>query len=115
MSLAVVADLYSSRRNLFLSSKDLEEMQVKKIRRLLTFAYDNVPFYHEKLRSAGIKPIDVQRVEDIRKIPATSKTELQRTPLNKIVARDVNIEKCVKSRTSGSTGLPLTTLASQKT
>jgi phenylacetate-CoA ligase len=115
LSLATVIDLYRSRKNLFLDPKEIERVQVKKLRRLLAFAYDNVPFYHEKLRGVGIKPTDVQKLEDIQKIPLTTKTEIQSTPLNSMVARNVNVEECVKSRTSGSTGLSVTTLASRET
>lgn len=115
MSLAAVADLFLSRRNLFLSPSDLEKMQTKRLRRLLTFAYNNVPFYHEKLRGAGLKPDDIQNLDDLRRIPLTTKTEIQCTSLNNMMARNVDVANCVKNTTSGSTGLSVTTLAGKKT
>jgi phenylacetate-CoA ligase len=115
MFLRTIVDLTSSRRNLFAEPSELERLQIKKFRSILIHAYDSVPFYHERLKNAGIKPSDVQTIGDIGKIPLTTKKDLQCTPLSQIVARDVNIDRCVKSRTSGSTGLPLITLADKRT
>jgi phenylacetate-CoA ligase len=52
-------------------------MQVKKLRAIVRHAYENVSFYHSKFRDAGVKPDDVKSVEDLRKMPVTSKTEMQ--------------------------------------
>jgi len=114
MILNTIPDLLRSRKNLYLDRSVLEEMQIKKLGRLLKYAYDNVPFYHTKLKDAGISPDDVRTIDDLRKIPLTTKKELQRTPLNQIVAKGINVDACVRSRTSGSTGLPLETLSSRK-
>lgn len=115
MFLDTVANLYRSRQNLFLDSSSLEQLEIRKLRRILDFAYGNVSFYHEKLRGAGIKPEDVRKLDDIMKIPFTTKKEIQNTPLRDMVARGVDLNKCIRNRTSGSTGLSLTTIAAKKT
>lgn len=109
MFLRTLVDLSCSRRNLFAEPSDLERLQIKKLRSMLVHAYDNVPFYHERLKKAGIKPSDVRVIDDIGRIPFTTKKDLQLTPLSQMVARNVNLERCVKNRTGGSTGLPLIT------
>lgn len=114
MVLRTIFDLSFSRRNLFMDSSDLERLQIKKLRILLAYAYDNVPFYHSKLKSVGIRPDDVKTINDLDRIPLTTKEEIQRTPLNEMVPRNTNTDECVKNRTSGSTGLPLITLTSKR-
>jgi len=115
MSLRTIAHLCRSRRNLFLGSSDLERMQILKLRKMLTFAYNNVPFYHEKLKKVGLKPDDIQTLDDLGKVPLTTKTDIQNTPLKNMVTGNVEVDKCVKNRTSGSTGISLTTLAGKET
>jgi phenylacetate-CoA ligase len=110
-----IVDLCSSRRKLFEEPSELERLQIKKFRGILIHAYDNVPFYHERLKNAGIKPDDVRTIDDIDKIPLTTKRDLQGTPLSQMIAKDVNIDRCVKNRTGGSTGLPLITLSDKRT
>jgi len=115
MFLDTVVNLHLSRRNLSLDSSSLEILEISKLRKILEFAYDNVPFYHEKLKGAGLKPSDVRKLSDMKKIPFTTKKEIQSAPLKDMVARGVDINKCVRNRTSGSSGLSLTTLAAKKT
>lgn len=115
MSLSTIANLCISKRNLYLGCDDLEKMQLKKLKNLLTFAYHDVPFYHNKLKKVGLRPDDIQKLEDVRRIPFTEKSEIQDTALEEMIARNVNINDCVKNRTSGSSGMPLTTLAGIKT
>lgn len=41
--------------------------------------YHNVPFYREKMQSAGIEPGDIKGVEDLSKLPFTYKQDLRDT------------------------------------
>ncbi len=107
--------LHYSNRNLYLRPPEVRKLQTKKLRSILVHAYDNVPFYHEKFRNAGLRPCDLQSLDDLHKIPLTTKTELQTSPLNKMIAQGVRLETCVESRTSGSTGIPLRLFSSKKT
>lgn len=115
MSVRTAVNLLRSRRNLFLNSPDLERLQIRKMRKILAFAHDNVTFYHYKLQRAGVKPDDVRTLRDLARIPLTTKSEIQNAPLNSMIARNVEVDKYVKNRTSGSTGLSLTTLTGKKT
>jgi len=86
-----------------------EQLQTRKLRAILHHAYRNVPFYHRKFEEAGIKPGDVRSLQDLSKIPTTTKSEIQASPVEDVIARGVNIEDCTRDITSGSSGTPLVT------
>jgi len=88
-------------------------MQWRKFKAILKHAYENVSFYHKKFRKAGIKPDDIKSFSDLYKVPFTTKSEIQASPFEDIVARNVNIGRCVKTTTSGSTGIPLTVVSDE--
>lgn len=57
--------------------KELEEMQLKRLKWAVKHAYDNVPFYRKKLKSSGVKPDDIKKREDIVKLPFTTKEDFR--------------------------------------
>jgi len=101
-------DLYNLKRNQWLSTKELEEIQNRKLKRLINHAYENVPYYHKLFDSVNVKVEDIKTVEDLYKIPITNKLTLQSLPITEITAKNVSLSKCVRKRTSGSHGIPLT-------
>jgi phenylacetate-CoA ligase len=114
MLLSSLYNLYRLRRNQWSKTSELEEIQQGKLRRIIKHAYENVKYYRKLFDSAGVKPEDIQRVEDLSKIPITTKSQLQELSLDEIIANGVDIEKCVKVRTSGSTGTPLDIIFTKK-
>lgn len=81
---------------------------------LVRYAYENVPFYHRKFRSVGLKPDDVKTLDDLHKIPVTTKSEIQASLLRDLVAVNVDVDTLIRRTTSGSTGIPLATFADQR-
>lgn len=108
MSLQTGLDLIRLKRHIRLKPSELNEMQNKKLRAILRHAYQNVAFYHRKFRKANLRPDDVESIEDLRKIPMTTRSELQSARFHELVANNVDLRNCVKRRTSGSIGQPLT-------
>jgi len=108
MSVRTLFYLYQLRRNLRLNYSELQEMQRKRLKLILKHAYENVPLYHRKFKAVGVKPEDVRSIDDLSKLPITTKHEIQSAPLKDITAKNINLNKCVKRTTSGSTGIPLT-------
>ena len=51
-----------------LSRKKIEELQLKRLRKILIHAYENVPFYREKFDSAGVEP-NIKSLDDLQKFP----------------------------------------------
>lgn len=100
--------LYKLRRNLRLKPSELRRLQLERFRFLVRYAYENVPFYRRKFRSAGVKPEDVKGFDDLGRIPTTNKFEIQACNPKDLVGFNVNLNSLIKRTTSGSTGVPLT-------
>lgn len=88
------------------SRQDIEALQLKKLKKVITHAYTNSPFYHEKFTRAGVSPEDITCLEDITKIPFTTKEEI-REAQDTIIARNISLNNCYIETTSGSTGKKL--------
>ena len=95
-------------KNQWLPTSELEKLQFKMLKSILTHSYKNIPLYHQKFKSAGIYPDDIKSLEDIKKIPITTKQDIKDHYPNGTIARGVDTSKCWKPHTSGSTGKPLT-------
>lgn len=102
------------KRNLSLDPSSLREAQLKKLRFMIRYAYENVPFYHRKFGQSNIKPDDIVSMDDVTKIPITTKSQIQSCPLQDLVSRTVDLERCITRSTSGSIGVPLTIAVSGK-
>ena len=99
--------LHQVRKNQWLKTSELEKLQVKKLRAMIKHAYKNTEFYHRKFKDAGIRPEDIKTVEDLKKIPFTTKAEVRKAFPEGIVSKNVDISKCRVVSTGGSTGVPL--------
>jgi phenylacetate-CoA ligase len=86
--------------------KQLRNIQFKKLKALITHAYNYIPYYHHLLRSTGIRPEDIKKHEDLRKIPPVSKQDIRKS-YNDFIVRGLDLSKLPSSFTSGSTGIPL--------
>lgn len=57
---------------------ELEELRFRKLRALLLHAKANIPFYTERFAAAEFDPATMQDLNDFKKIPLLSKTEIKR-------------------------------------
>lgn len=55
----------------------IKEIQSKKIKEQVKHAYDNVPYYRALMDKKGVKPSDINGIEDIYKLPFLSKSDLR--------------------------------------
>jgi len=91
---------------------ELRGVQLRKFREQLTHAYENAPFYREKLDAAGIDPAEVETMADVRRVPMTEKGELRGAqggdpfPYGDLLAVDP-LEVTEYHQTSGTTGQPV--------
>jgi len=106
--------LWKVRKAEWLTSFELEELQNKKLRAIVRHAYESVPYYYKLFSSVEVKPEDIKTKEDLVKIPITTKRILQKLPITERVAEGVDISRCIKMRTSGSTGEPLDVFLSKR-
>ena len=49
--------------------EELEANQLKDLKEIVQFAYDNSPYYKRSFDEAGVKPSDIQTLKDIEKFP----------------------------------------------
>ena len=84
------------------------DYQNRQLRRLIPHAYANVPYYRRLFDEHGLKPADIRTVDDLPRIPITSRDVLQQLPAEQIVARGVDHRRLIAHNTSGSSGKPLT-------
>src|SRR3972149_3254299 len=94
------------RRNLGLSKADLEEIQRERLVSLIRHAYENVPYYRRLFDSIRLRPDDIKGVADLRHIPVTDKAAMRELSVEEKTARNIDLNKCLKLFTSGSTGMP---------
>ena len=88
-------------------------LQVRQVRRLLQHAEEQVPFYRRAYREAGFSASQFASLEDMRKIPLTSREQRQALPEEELLASSAHRAKLIVKRTSGSSGRPLNVLRSR--
>ncbi len=90
-----------------MSREEMRALQSEKLIDLVNRVYNNVDFYRRKMDEIGIKPSDIQSIDDIIKLPFTYKSDLRdhypfgmfAVPMQKIVRLHAS---------SGTTGKPTT-------
>lgn len=100
--------LYSLLRNANLGRENILAFQNRQLRRLITHAYKNVPYYRRLFDQKGLKPDDIRSVADLSAIPITSKKDLQSLPSEDVVALGLDPKHLITHTTSGSSGEPFT-------
>ena len=59
-----------------MSREDMRKLQSERLAATVKRCYETVPFYKRKLDERGIKPEDIKSVDDITKLPFTTKLTL---------------------------------------
>jgi len=94
--------------------KALEELQIEKLRSMLKQIYGRNRFYTDKLDAAGIHPESIKTLDDLKRLPLTSKSELVQAQSDALpLGSNATFEESAYSRfhqTSGTTGTPLRVL-----
>ena len=60
-----------------MSRPQLEELQLKRLKNTISRVYEKVPYYREKMIEVGIKPQDLQSLDDLNHLPFTTKEDLR--------------------------------------
>jgi len=53
--------------------KDLEVLQLERLKEMVKFSYENSPYYKRSFDNAGVKPEDIQQLSDLAKFPFINK------------------------------------------
>lgn len=60
-----------------MSRQRMRALQLRRLKEIVAYAYNRVPFYKKKYDEAGVKPSDIKTLEDIRKLPFVTKADLR--------------------------------------
>ena len=60
---------FNLKKSQWYSRSKLEEIQQKKIRAIIKYAYNNVEYYHNLFKSINLVPSDIENISDLNKIP----------------------------------------------
>lgn len=88
-----------------MSRDELEALQLRRLQETVRRAYERVPLYTEKFDAAGVHPDDIRELDDLAKLPFTTKDDLRGTyPFGMFAVPREQIIRIHAS--SGTTGLP---------
>jgi len=86
--------------------KEIEALQLLRLRWQVEYAYDHVPFYRSAFDAIGFKPYHIQSLSDLRRIPFTVKNDLRdQYPTGLFAVPNREIIRYHAS--SGTTGKPI--------
>lgn len=88
------------------SREEIRALQLEKLKAQVTWTYERVKWYRDKMDAMGVAPGDIQTLDDVRKLPFTDKSALRETfpyglfavPLDEVVELHAS---------SGTTGKPI--------
>ncbi len=88
------------------SATEIKLFQERKLRETLLYIAEHSPFYQRRFTEAGISVADIETLEDLQKLPVTTKSDLQQFNDDFLcVAQDQIIDYAT---TSGTLGDPVT-------
>jgi len=83
----------------------MEKLQLERLQETVKRVYERVPFHKKAMDEAGIKPDDIQTIEDIQKLPFMKKTDLRENYPFNLFAVEMN-EVARIHGSSGTKGKP---------
>jgi len=86
-----------------MSREDMKKLQSEKLVKQVKHVYENVPYYRNLMDEKGVKPEDIQSIDDLHKLPFLSKADLREAYPYGLLAKPLS--DCVRIHsTSGTTG-----------
>jgi phenylacetate-CoA ligase len=95
----------------WLRPQELRALQEERLRRIVDHAYRHVPFYRQRLEERGLKPADVQTLDDLAKLPFLSKEDVRENLFFDLFSDNHDYAEVQRIATSGSTGEPFVCFA----
>jgi len=97
--------VYFEKKQECMSRDELARLQGERLRSMAGRVYEKVPFYRRKFDEAGIRPEDIQSIDDLARLPFTTKTDFRdqypfglfAVPMDKVIRLHAS---------SGTTGKP---------
>jgi len=92
----------------------LRELQLERLRAMLRFAQEHVPFYRKRFAEWGVSWEQVHSVADLRRFPIVTREDVHGCR-REMVADVAPRSKVLAQTTSGTTGTPIEVLCDRKT
>ncbi len=108
--------------------EQLREIQLNKLKQVISHAYHHVPFYRQRFKDMGMEPGDIKNIEDLNLIPPLTRQDVinhhkdmvahefqasisaaeqtEKDPGTPISFAVFTRDKLVRNTSSGSTGAP---------
>ncbi len=84
----------------------LHDLQLRRLQMSVSWAYERVTYYRDRMDELGVRPRDIKSLDDVRKLPFTDKTALRDTYPFGMFA--LPLEDVVRIHSSsGTTGKPI--------
>jgi phenylacetate-CoA ligase len=98
--------LQSMQRRAYWRPEKLEDYQNKKLRQVVHYAYEHVPYYKRKFKELGLDPGSIKTQRDLNKLPVIRKADIK-CNVKDMISDEFSIGNLAMRSTSGSTGEPL--------
>ncbi len=85
--------------------QELKNIQLERLRNVVSYVYEKVPFYKDRLNTYGVHWKEIKSLSDIKKLPFTTKEDLRDNYPFGLFARPLNEIKEIHV-SSGTTGNP---------
>ena len=90
-----------------MSADEMSALQLKRFQWSVNHAYNNVAMYREKMQAIGMNPNDIRTLQDVAKVPLTTKQDLRVQYPFKLLATPMRDIVRIHA-SSGTTGQPIT-------
>ncbi len=98
----------------WLPPEEIRQLQEFRLRKMVSHAYYYSPYYRNLFDTHGIAPSDIQKIEDLQKIPMLSKEDVRRNLYFNLFSKNHDKKKLLRISTSGSTGEPFVLYADKR-
>ncbi len=86
--------------------EQLTSYQEEKLRDLIHYSYEHVPYYKRIFNERGLKPSDIQGIDDLSKLPVLTR-DLFKKHFHELLSDEYDFKQVKKGHTSGTTGSPI--------
>lgn len=89
-----------------MSVREIADYQYRRLREIIEYADNLIPYYRQSFKNAGFKPSDFKSLDDIKRIPCLTKDQICEN-FEQLIPVGFPRKYLKKSMTGGSTGKPM--------
>ena len=101
----LLTQVWGEPRDLKSREGELAARRDERVRSLVRFAYERVPWYARAMLGEGLVPDDIRTADDLGLLPIVRHEDLASEPAA-FLPRNARMEELLELRTSGSTMIP---------